>query len=64
MAFWDECNPSIEKIAPEKFRELVEALKKNTISWSDCTTPERRAIFTCFVELIQRPDSATSPMDN
>lgn len=64
MAFWEDCNPCVEKISPEKFRELVEALKKNIISWSDCSMPERKAIFTCFVELIQRPDTATSPTVN
>lgn len=58
--FWETMNPSLEKITPEKFRDIVDALKKNTISWSDCSLPERKAIFTCFVELTQRPDSATS----
>lgn len=64
ITFWDTFNPAVEKITPDKFRTLVEELKKNAISWNDCTTPERRAIFTCFVELTQRPDTAISPMVN
>jgi len=62
--FWETLNPSLEQITPERFRELVESLKKNRMSWSDCSLPERKAIFTCFVELTQRPDSATSPQVN
>lgn len=61
IKFWDQFNPSLEQITPERFRTLVEALKKNTMSWNDCSTPERLAIFSCFVEMIQRPDSPTSP---
>ena len=52
------------KLCLDSFRELVEALKKNKISWSDCTLPQRKAIFTCFVEMIQKQDTPTSPPDN
>lgn len=63
IQFMDGVNPGLEQISPERFRELVELLKKNISSWRDCTMPERRAIFTAFVELIQRPDTQTSPQD-
>jgi hypothetical protein len=59
IKFWEQFNPSLEQITPEKFRLLVDALKKNRISWSDCSMPERKAIFICFVDMIQR-DTQTS----
>lgn len=62
--FWETMNPSLEHVSPEKFRELVEALKKNRTSWSDCSLAERKVIFSAFVEWIQRPDTQTSPQAN
>jgi hypothetical protein len=62
--FWETLNPSLEQIEPERFRELVEALKKNSISWNDCSLAERRVIFLSFVEWIQRPDIQTSQQVN
>jgi hypothetical protein len=62
--FWETLNPSMEQIAPERFRELVDSLKKNNLGWNDCSLPERKAIFTCFVELTQRPETATSQQVN
>lgn len=64
IKFWEQFNPSLEQITPEKFRLLVDALKKNRISWNDCSMPERKAIFICFVDMIQRQDTQTSPQDN
>ena len=61
IKFWDQFNPSLDQVTPDKFKLLVEALKKNRISWNDCSTPERKAIFTCFVDMIQRPATQTSP---
>lgn len=60
IKFWDTFNPSLEVIHPDRFRDLVEALKKNAISWNDCSTPERKAIFICFQDMIQRQASQTS----
>lgn len=62
--FWETMNPSLEQIEPERFRELVDALKKNSTSWNDCSLAERRVIFLAFVEWIQRPDIQTSQQVN
>ena len=62
--FWESVNPSLEQIEPERLRELVDSLKKNRITWNGCSLPERKAIFTCFAELIQRPDTQTSQQVN
>lgn len=51
----DVCNPSLEHIQPDEFRTLIDALKKKTISASDCSLQQLRAICTAYVDLIQRP---------
>lgn len=62
--FWDEFNPSIEVMTSERFRDIVDALKKNRISWSDCSMEARKAIFTDYVAAIQAADSQTLPKGN
>lgn len=57
----DAVNPSLEQISPERFRALVDALKKNLVSSRDCSLLELRAICSAFAELIQRLESQDSP---
>lgn len=52
----DSVNPTLQSIPPEKFRELVDGLKKNTASSKDCSLLQLRAICSAFVDLIQRPE--------
>lgn len=56
----DSVNPSLESIPPEQFRELVDALKKSTISPKDCSLRQLRAICTAYVDLILRLETRDS----
>ena len=59
----DAVNPSLQAIDPERFRALVDALKKKTVSSRDLSLLQLRAICTAFVELILRLDSQASAKD-
>lgn len=56
----DSVNPSIETIDPEVFRNLVDALKKNNVTWKDLSLRQLRGICTAFVDLIQRLENQAS----
>jgi hypothetical protein len=64
MRVTDSVNPNVETISPEKFRELVDALKKSLISSKDCSLLELRAICSAFVALILKLESQDSPTDS
>ena len=57
----ERVNPSIEHIAPESFRALVDALKKNVIQVKDLSLRQKDAICTAYVDLIQRQENPSSP---
>jgi hypothetical protein len=59
----DAVNPSLELISPERFRAIVDALKKNLLTSKDCSLLELRAICSAFAELIQRMENQNSPTD-
>lgn len=56
----DDVNPSLDKIHPDKFRALVEALKKNAITSRDLSLPQLKAICSAFQDMIQRQDTPKS----
>jgi hypothetical protein len=60
----DSVNPNLDFIPPEKFKELVEALKKNIVSPRDCSLLQLRVICSVFRDLIQRQDSQDTPVAN
>lgn len=60
MRVMDSVNPSMETVSSEQFQEVVNALKKNTISSRDLPLLQLRAICTAYVDLIQRQESRTS----
>lgn len=57
-------NPNLDQIPAEEFRALVDAAKKNTITWKDCSIVHLRAIFTSWQDLIQRQERQESPQDS
>ena len=61
IAVMESVNPSLEQMTEAEFRPMVEALKKNQITWKDLSLKQLRVICTAYQELIQRPDSQTSP---
>lgn len=56
----DSVNPNIETIPNDEFRALVEALKKNMVSPTDCNLRQLRAICTAFRELILKLEEQES----
>lgn len=64
IRFLDSVNPSLEQISPEAFRGLVDALKKNIRSPSDCSLLQLKAICRAYVDLILRLETQTSPQGN
>lgn len=60
----EEVNPSLEEINPEKFEALVNAIKKNSVTASDLSLAQLRAVFIAYQDLIQRLVFQTSPGDN
>lgn len=60
----DAVNPSLELMSPERFKSMVDALKKNHLSSRDCTLLELRVICSAFQELIQRPETHGSQKVN
>lgn len=64
IAVMDRVNPSLESIPPEQFGMLVDALKKNLVFARDLSLRQLRAICSAFQDMIQRPDSQTSPKGN
>lgn len=64
IRFMDNVNPSLEHISPERFRAVVDALKKNIISPKDCSLLQLRAICLAYVDLIQRQETPTSQLDS
>lgn len=60
----DDVNPAIEQLNEGEFRALVEAVKKNSVSWSDLSLRQLRAIFTSYQDMIQRQATHVSHKDN
>ena len=60
----EEVNPSLEDVSPEKFEALVNAIKKNSVTASDLSLAQFRAVFIAYQDLIQRLVFQTSPADN
>jgi hypothetical protein len=60
----EEVNPSLEAVSPEKFEMLVDAIKKNSVTASDLSLVQLRAVFLAYQDLIQRLVFPTSPTDN
>lgn len=56
----DIVNPSVEQVTPDQFNGLVEALKKNTITSSDLSLRQLRAICTAYQDMIQRQGTHAS----
>lgn len=56
----DAVNPSMDSMSAEQFRELVDALKKSTVTARDCSLLQLREICTAFVDLIQRLETQKS----
>lgn len=57
----DIVNPNIDRMKPEEFKALVEAIKKNTVSVNDLSLPQLREIFSAYQDLIQRLAAQESP---
>jgi hypothetical protein len=64
LKFYDDCNPSLERIGQAQMEALIEAIKKNTISWRDCSLSQLRAVFMLYQDMIQRQDSQESQKDS
>lgn len=60
----DRVNPSLEQIAVDEFKALVECLKKNILSPKDLSLAQLRAICTTFQDLIQRQETQTLQPDS
>lgn len=60
----DDLNPAIENLRPEQFRALVDAVKKKSITASDCSLRQLRAIFTAYADLVAKPESQHSHQDS
>lgn len=60
----DSVNPSLETLSGERFREIVDALKKSQLGTRDLSLLQLRAICTAFVELIERQDALKSQKGN
>lgn len=54
IRFMDNVNPALEHITPERFKEIIDALKKNIISPRDLSLLQLRAICLAYVDMIQR----------
>lgn len=53
----DSVDPAVEKISSEAFRELVDCLKKNTLSVNDLSIRQLKAICLSYVEEISQKDN-------
>lgn len=60
----DDVNPDLERMSPELFRSLVDAVKKKSISAKDCSLRQLRTIFNAYQDLIERAETPNSPPDN
>jgi len=60
----DDINPMLERIKPEQFRALVDAVKKKSVSSKDCSLHQLRAIFTAYQDLIERLETQTLHTDS
>lgn len=56
-------NPSIEAIDPEKFKFIVDALKKNSLSAKDLSIHQLRATCIAYVDLLERYDSMVQKLN-
>ena len=64
LKFYDECSPSLERIDNLQMQALVDAIKKNSITWRDCSLSQLRAVFTLYQDMIQKQDSLESQKDS
>lgn len=55
----DSVNPALDQITPEKFTEIVGALKKSLVSPRDLSLLQLRAICLAYLDSIQRQESRT-----
>jgi hypothetical protein len=60
----EEVNPSLETVERDKFEMLVNAIKKNSVTASDLSLAQLRAVFLAYQDIIQRLVFPTSPEDS
>ena len=64
MKIMDDVNPAVEMLSEEKLRELIDAVKKNSVSAKDLSLLQLRTAFSLFKDLIQKLDAQPSPKDS